>query len=135
MNGTAEPSAADDAAALPTRVVFDGWTLDRVTGDLWKEGARQRLPEQPLQILDELIAKRGELVTREQLITRLWLKGIVEFDTGLNSAMKKLRAALNDDPNQPRYIETLPRKGYRFICEVGIPAGTAVAGRAHAGRE
>lgn len=121
MNRTAEPALDAAVAALPARVAFDGWTLDRVTGDLWKEGVRQRLAEQPLQILDELITRGGELVTREQLIARLWPQGVVEFDTSLNTAVRKLRIALGDDPNQPRYSETLPRKGYRFICGVGVP--------------
>ncbi len=102
--------------AAPTHVAFDGFTLERATGDLWKGGTRRRLPQQPLQILDELLAAPGQLVTRERLIARLWPKGVVDFDTGLNTAMRKLRLALGDDPNQPRYIETLPRKGYRFIA-------------------
>ena len=55
------------------------------------------------------------MVTREQLIARLWPKGVVEFDTGLNTAMRKLRISLGDDADTPRYIETIPRKGYRFI--------------------
>ena len=57
----------------------------------------------------------GEVVTREQLIARLWPKGVVEFDTGLNTAMRKLRISLGDEADTPRYIETIPRKGYRFI--------------------
>jgi DNA-binding winged helix-turn-helix (wHTH) protein/tetratricopeptide (TPR) repeat protein len=103
-------------SAVPTHIAFDGWTLERATGDLWKGGMRRRLQQQPLQILDELLAAPGQLVTRERLIARLWPRGVVDFDTGLNTAMRKLRLGLGDDPNQPRYIETLPRKGYRFIA-------------------
>lgn len=94
---------------------FDGWSVDFVSGELTRDGATHRLQDQPLQILDELLKHPGEVVTREQLIARLWPKGVVEFDTGLNSAMRKLRIALGDDADTPRYIETLPRKGYRFV--------------------
>jgi DNA-binding winged helix-turn-helix (wHTH) protein len=106
-------SARSETAA--THLAFDGWTLDSATGDLWKAGQHQRLQEQPLKILVELLRRPGELVTREQLIACLWPTGVVDFDTSLNTAVRKLRAALGDDAAQPRYIETLPRKGYRFI--------------------
>src|SRR6185295_7548899 len=70
----------------------------------------------------------GELVTREQLIARLWPKGVVDFDTGLNTAVRKLRVALGDVAEVPRYIETIPRKGYRFIVAIDAPAdGVAAA--------
>ena len=94
---------------------FEGWKVDFHSGEISKDGAMHRLQDQPLQILDELVKQPGEVVTRDQLIARLWPTGVVEFDTGLNSAMRKLRSALGDDPDAPRYIETLPRKGYRFI--------------------
>ena len=97
---------------MDKRVVrFDGWRVDFSSGEISKDGATHRLQDQPLQILDELVKQPGELVTREQLIARLWPKGVVEFDTGLNSAMRKLRQALGDDAETPRYVETLPRKG------------------------
>jgi DNA-binding winged helix-turn-helix (wHTH) protein len=123
MGGTAE--TLTPAAGTPTsltRVELEGWTLDRLTGDLWNADLRQRLPEQPRQILDELLGRAGELVTREELIARLWPKVIVDFETSLNTAMRKLRLALGDDPDRPRYIETLPGKGYRFIGRLGPPA-------------
>jgi TolB-like protein/DNA-binding winged helix-turn-helix (wHTH) protein/Flp pilus assembly protein TadD len=102
---------------MEKRVVrFDGWRVDFDSGEISKDGKTNRLQDQPMQILDELLKQRGEVVTREQLIARLWPTGIVEFDTGLNSAMRKLRIALGDDAETPRYIETLPRKGYRFIA-------------------
>ena len=104
---------------MDKRVIrFDGWKVDFNSGEISKDGATHRLQDQPLQILDELLRQPGEVVTREQLIARLWPKGVVEFDTGLNSAMRKLRSALGDDPETPRYIETLPRKGYRFIGRI-----------------
>jgi TolB-like protein/DNA-binding winged helix-turn-helix (wHTH) protein len=97
---------------------FDGWTVDFDSGEISKDGNTSRLQDQPLQILDELLKRPGEVVTREQLIARLWPKGVVEFDTGLNSAVRKLRIALGDDAETPRYIETLPRKGYRFVAQL-----------------
>ncbi len=97
---------------------FDGWKVDFDSGEISRDGNTHRLQDQPLQILDELAKRPGELVTREQLISRLWPTGVVEFDTGLNSAMRKLRIALGDDADTPRYIETLPRKGYRLIARI-----------------
>src|SRR3954471_11291361 len=95
---------------------FDGWQVSFASGEVTKDGHTHRLQDQPLQILDELTTRPGEVVTREQLIARLWPKGVVEFDTGLNTAVRKLRIALGDDADTPRYIETLPRKGYRFVA-------------------
>jgi TolB-like protein/DNA-binding winged helix-turn-helix (wHTH) protein len=92
--------------------------VDFDSGEISRDGNTHRLQDQPLQILDELVQHPGEVVTREQLISRLWPTGVVEFDTGLNSAMRKLRIALGDDAETPRYIETLPRKGYRFIARI-----------------
>jgi DNA-binding winged helix-turn-helix (wHTH) protein/TolB-like protein/Tfp pilus assembly protein PilF len=102
----------------PRTIRFDGWELRMDSGELAKDGRKTRLQDQPLQILEELLSHPGELVTREQLIARLWPKGVVDFDTGLNSAVRKLRIALHDEVGTPRYIETVPRKGYRFIAAV-----------------
>jgi DNA-binding winged helix-turn-helix (wHTH) protein/TolB-like protein/Tfp pilus assembly protein PilF len=109
---------------MPTArtIAFDGWVLRMDLGELTKDGRKIRLQDQPLQILEELLAHPGELVSREQLIARLWPKGIVDFDTGLNSAVRKLRIALQDEAETPKYIETVPRKGYRFIGAIGPPA-------------
>jgi len=98
---------------------FDGWTLDLQSGELQREGTRLRLQEQPLQVLAALLETPGQMVTREQLIARLWPSTVVDFDTGLNTAVRKLRAALGDTAETPRYIETLPRRGYRYIGAVG----------------
>src|SRR5689334_16172047 len=108
---------------------FDGWHVDFATGEISKDGHTHRLQDQPLQILDELTRHAGEVVTRDQLIARLWPKGVVEFDTGLNTAVRKLRIALGDDADTPRYIETLPRKGYRFVAQLedAAPAPAAAA--------
>ena len=108
-------------------VRFDGWALHKDVGELAKDGRRIRLQDQPLQVLDELLAHPGELVTREQLIARLWPKVVVDFDTGLNSAVRKLRIALGDVAETPRYIETVPRRGYRFIGTIDPPVMDAAS--------
>jgi DNA-binding winged helix-turn-helix (wHTH) protein/Tol biopolymer transport system component len=100
------------------KIRFDGWVLDLDSGDLARDGNRTRLQEQPLQVLRELISRADDVVTREQLIALLWPKGVVDFDTGLNTAIRKLRSALGDTAETPRYIETLPRRGYRFIARL-----------------
>ncbi len=100
---------------MPADLYFDDWTFRHQPPELLRNGARVRLQEQPLQVLAELLARPGEIVTREHLIARLWPKRIVEFDAALNAAVRRLRAALGDEAETPRYIETVPRKGYRFI--------------------
>ncbi len=101
---------------MEKRVIrFDGWRVSFDSGEVTKGSDTHRLQDQPLQILDELTQRPGEVVSREQLIARLWPKGVVEYDTGLNTAMRKLRISLGDEADTPRYIETIPRKGYRFI--------------------
>jgi TolB-like protein/DNA-binding winged helix-turn-helix (wHTH) protein len=106
---------------------FDGWVLDPESGDLEREGARIRLQEQPARVLQELIAHAGSVVTREQLIALLWPKGVVDFDTSLNTVIRKLRSALGDAAETPRYIETLPRRGYRFIGALDPDSGAALS--------
>ncbi len=89
------------------------------TGELWKHGIRVKLQIKPLQVLQALLEKPGEMVTREELCKRLWRTGtFVDFESGLNTATNRLRSALGDSAEAPRYIETLPRLGYRFICPV-----------------
>lgn len=103
------------ALARPT-YRFGDFTLDTRTGELVRDGTRLPLRDQPLQLLLALLEQPGELVTREQLIGRLWEPGtFVDFDRGLNKAINHLREALGDSAEHPRFIETLPRKGYRFI--------------------
>ncbi len=103
---------------------FDGWKVDRVSGEVSRGDHAARLPQQPLRILIELFDHAGAVVTRDQLVKALWPAGIVDFDNGLNVAMRKLRVALDDVADTPRYIETLPRVGYRFI---GKPGETAAS--------
>jgi TolB-like protein/Flp pilus assembly protein TadD len=107
---------------------FGVFTVDLGLGELRKRGRRIRLQEQPFQVLAMLVAAPGELVTREELRNRLWAADtFVDFDHGLNIAINKLREALGDSVEKPRFIETLPRRGYRFIAaleeaEAGITA-------------
>jgi DNA-binding winged helix-turn-helix (wHTH) protein/tetratricopeptide (TPR) repeat protein len=104
------------------RISFDGWTLDVRTGELAREGNAMRLPPQPLAMLVELLAHAGDVVTRERLVQVLWPKGVVDFDGSLNAVVRKLRVTLGDDSAAPRYIETLPRIGYRFLVQPTIQA-------------
>lgn len=107
-----------NAQSTRTLVRFDEWVvLDRPL-ELRRDGQPVHLQELPLQILELLIRRPGVLVTREELISRLWPKGVVDFEAGLNTAIRKLRAALNDSADEPKYIETVPRQGYRFIGKI-----------------
>ena len=103
-----------------SRIVrFDVFEFEVETGDLWKAGHRIRLAEQPRQVLLMLVARPGELVTREEVRTALWSDDtFVDFDAGLNVVVNKIRHVLDDSASSPRYIETLPRRGYRFIAPV-----------------
>jgi DNA-binding winged helix-turn-helix (wHTH) protein/Tfp pilus assembly protein PilF len=96
-------------------IIFDGWTLNRVTGEIARGGHSSRLAQLPLRILLELYDHAGVVVTREHLVKVLWPGGVVDFDNGLNVAVRKLRVALDDIGDTPRYVETVPRVGYRFI--------------------
>jgi DNA-binding winged helix-turn-helix (wHTH) protein/tetratricopeptide (TPR) repeat protein len=110
-----------------TEFHFDGWTLHTRSGELARDGNVQRLPQQPLRVLVELLTHPGEVVTRERLVEVLWPKGVVDFDNSLNAVIRKLRAVLGDDSETPRYIETLPRIGYRFIGKLGVAVQPAAA--------
>jgi len=110
-----------------TEFHFDGWTLRPRSGELAREGNVQRLPQQPLRVLVELLAHPGEVVTRERLVEVLWPKGVVDFDNSLNAVVRKLRIVLGDDSGTPRYIETLPRIGYRFVGKTEAPPVAPVA--------
>src|SRR5437899_4096915 len=90
-------------------------------GTLSRQGTPVRLQEQPFRILALLLEAPGEVLSREDLRKRIWPEGtFVEFDGSLNTALMKLRAALNDNPENPVFIETVPRRGYRFIAPVEI---------------
>jgi DNA-binding winged helix-turn-helix (wHTH) protein len=100
---------------------FGPFELNEATGELRKEGIRIKLHSQPFQVLVMLLERPSELVTREELRQRLWGDDtIVDFDHGLNTAVNKLREALGDAAAQPRHVETISGKGYRFIAPVTL---------------
>src|SRR5579862_6349207 len=102
---------------------FGPYEAELDSGQLRKQGLSIKLQDQPFQILALLLERAGGVVTREEIKQRLWPENtFVEFDNGLNVAVTKLRAALNDDADAPRYIETIPKRGYRFIAEVVPPS-------------
>ena len=107
-------------APAPTRRTrFGAFEVDTLAGEVFKHGIRLKLQDQPFQVLAVLLEHAGDVVTREELRQKLWpADTFVDFDTGLNSAIKKLRDVLADSAEKPRYIETLPRRGYRFIAHV-----------------
>ena len=101
------------------KIRFGSYEADLFTRELRKNGYRLKLQEQPFQVLAMLIDRPGELVTREQIRTRLWPEDtFVDFDHGLNAAVRRLREALDDNAGRPKFVETLPRRGYRFIAPV-----------------
>src|SRR4051812_1168076 len=98
-------------------VRFGDFEVDLAAGELRKHGLRVRLQEQPFQVLTALLECAGEVVSREELGRRLWPDGtFVDFDHGLNAAVTRLRQALSDSAESPRYVETVARRGYRFIA-------------------
>src|SRR5438309_5034450 len=100
-------------------VRFGTFELHEQARELLKDGIRIRLQEQPLQILQILLEHPGKVVTREELKKRIWPSDtFVDFDHGINNAIKRLREALADTAETPRYIETLPRRGYRFVGRI-----------------
>src|SRR5579871_2268719 len=110
------------------RARFGSFEVDLHTHELWKFGTRLRLVGQPFEILAVLLSRPGELVTREELRTRLWpADTFVDFNHGLNAAVNKLREALSDSADTPRYVETLPRRGYRFVSPVDHATGQSIA--------
>src|SRR5260370_37890175 len=99
---------------------------DVARNTLTRKGVRVKLQDQPFRVLTLLLERPGEIVTREELRQKLWPEGtFVDFDGSLNVILKKLRAALNDDPDNPRFIETVPRRGYRFIAPVSASGKTS----------
>jgi DNA-binding winged helix-turn-helix (wHTH) protein len=113
----------------PDRIFrFGQFELSESDGELRKNGARIKLQDQPFRVLVELVANSGKAVTREELQQKLWpADTFVDFDVGLNTAIRKLRQAMGDDADHPHYIETLARRGYRFLAQVAVavpdPAG------------
>jgi Tol biopolymer transport system component/DNA-binding winged helix-turn-helix (wHTH) protein len=108
----------------PSRVSFGLYEADLQTGELWKAGIRIKIQSQPFKVLSALLERPGEVVTREELQLRLWGKDTtVDFDHSLGTAVNKIREALGDSADNPRFVETLARRGYRFIAPVSFPPG------------
>jgi DNA-binding winged helix-turn-helix (wHTH) protein len=115
--------------STPLTLRFGVFELDSRAGELRKKGMKIRLQGQPVDILAMLLEHPGETVTREELQKKLWpAETFVDFEQGLNNAMKRLRAALDDDAESPHFIETLPRHGYRFIGSVNSSGQTLTVG-------
>ena len=114
-----------EATPGQSRIVSFGlFEADLEKGELRKSGVRVKLHDQPFQILTLLLERAGEIITREEIRQRLWPGNtFVEFDNGLNVAIKKLRTALCDDADSPRFVETVPRRGYRFIAPIAVTSG------------
>ncbi len=111
-------------------VRFGSFEVDLREGVLSKGGMRIKLQEQPFQILALLLERPGDLVTRDQIRQKLWAKDtFVEFDDGLNTAVRKLRTALGDSADNPRFLETVPRRGYRFVAPVTIADSAGALGQ------
>jgi serine/threonine protein kinase/DNA-binding winged helix-turn-helix (wHTH) protein/tetratricopeptide (TPR) repeat protein len=109
-----------DVQALSLTIAFADFTVDLKAGELRKHGLKIKLQEQPFQILVMLLQRPGDVVTREEVQKKLWPNDtIVEFDHSIGTAIGKLRQALGDDAEAPRYVETLPKRGFRFIFPVG----------------
>src|SRR5438034_2081812 len=105
---------------------FGTFEVDLRAGELRKQGVRIKLQEQPFRVLTLLLQRPGEVVTREELRSSTWpADTFVDFDSSLNTSINKLREALGDSADNPRFIETLPRRGYRFIAPVTGVDGTA----------
>jgi len=115
---------AKRACASGGMLCFGSFEFDPKTGELRKHGLRIKLNGQPVEMLTMLLEQPGQVVTREALQERLWpANTYVDFEQSLNAAVKRLRAALGDSADAPLFIETLPRRGYRFIAPVIPPAG------------
>jgi DNA-binding winged helix-turn-helix (wHTH) protein len=128
-------SAGNSSAApfsAPRTARFGVFELDLRSGELRRDGVRVPLQEQPFRLLAFLIARPGEVISRDELHEKLWPSEFVVFDHGLNTAIRKLRTALDDSADNPRFIETLARRGYRFIAPVSWDGLTAAPAPAQA---
>ena len=115
------------------RLRFGDFEIDMRSGEVWKHGHRIKLQEQPFEVLRVLLEHPGEIVTRDELKQILWpVDTFVDFDDGLNTAVKKIRDVLGDSSERPRYIETIPRRGYRFLAPVTeVPCAASSVGAAN----
>jgi DNA-binding winged helix-turn-helix (wHTH) protein len=112
-------------------VRFEGFEVDLRAQELYKAGRKIKLQVQPFQVLAMLLEQPGEVVTRDEMQKKLWpADTFVDFDHSVNTAIKKLRQALGDDKNKPRFVETLPKRGYRFLATVKKPATSSAPAEA-----
>jgi Tol biopolymer transport system component/DNA-binding winged helix-turn-helix (wHTH) protein len=126
-------SMSDPSGHVPRLVHFGVYQLDLHSGELRKSGARLSLQQQPLQLLSVLLEHPGEIVTRDELRKRLWPDDtFVDFEHGLNAAVKRLRDTLGDSADSPRFVETVPRRGYRFIAPTSVDGPSSLPSTATA---
>ena len=111
-----------DAATI---LRFDVFELDTTAGELRRHGDRVKLPPQPFRVLELLVRHRGEVLTRNDIRDRIWSDSFVDFEQGLNFCIRQIREALGDTADAPRFVETLPRRGYRFLLPVETPPPAA----------
>src|SRR5882724_626104 len=118
----------EELTTVKRAVRFGLYEVDYASQELRKAGIKIKIQDQPFQILALLLERPGQIVTREEIQKRLWTGDtFVDFDLGLNSAVKKLRQALGDESDNPRFIETLYRRGYRFLAPVQDESETSPA--------
>src|SRR5436853_458049 len=119
--------AVTSANELPA-IRFGTYEVDLRAGELLRNGSRVRLQEQPFQVLLALVERPGEIVTRDELQKKLWpADTFVDFDHSLNAAIRRLRDALGDSAENPRFVETVARRGYRFLVPINGAAATVLA--------
>ena len=106
---------------------FGSFELDEEAGQLRRDGTVLRLPPQPFRLLVLLVSRPGELITREEIRQQLWGSDTyVDFDQGVNFCVKQVRSVLHDDADRPLYVETVPRRGYRFIAPIERPGAANI---------
>src|SRR5262249_42766726 len=134
LGDTSVPQLMAEAVSKPNVVRFGVFEVDLRKGELRKSGVKLKLGGQPLQVLAVLLERPGEVVTREELHKQLWAEDtFVDFEHGLNAIVNRIRDVLGDSSDSPRFIETIPRRGYRFIASVegsglsAVPGGVALA--------
>jgi DNA-binding winged helix-turn-helix (wHTH) protein len=119
-----------ESPSLPRLVRFGTFEIDADAGQLLLDGRPVRLPPQPFKLLWLLASHPGQLLTREQIREALWADDtFIDFDQGVNFAIKQVREALKDDAERPLYIQTVPKRGYRFIAPVDVPQGVETVTR------
>src|SRR5215467_13286948 len=118
-------STPDKVVSSSRRFQFGLFEVDLRSGELRRQGVRIKLQEQPFQVLIMLLDRPGELITREEIRQCLWPDTIVEFESNLNAVIKRLREALDDGADNPRFVETVRGRGYRFLSTAGLQTNAA----------